>query len=1122
MTNVAQRDWIRTRFLVWVTLCLFSATGTVSSQEWKTGQGFRQIKLAPQTTGRSGFTQLSNHVLGLMFTNRLSVAKMLDNNNLLNGAGVASGDFDGDGLPDLFFSSLEGRSELYRNLGGWRFTNVTVAAGVTTTNLAATGAMFVDWNGDAKLDLIVMSCGGSNACFLNLGGGRFTNVAPQVGLSWRLGSTGMAAGDLNGDGWLDLYVANYGENTIRSGISLATRTVNGKEVVTGRWANRVKIIAGKLIEFGEPDSVALNTGRGEFSIESWKAGLFLGTDGKPLSVVPWDMGLSVAIRDLNGDGRPDIYVCNDFQTPDRIWLNDGQGHFAPMSEKALRALSHFSMSIDVADVNRDGFMDILVADMKRRSHASEMQQSEPATETTIPGEWETRPQIRQNTLFLNRGDGTYAEIAEFAGLAATDWTWCVAFLDIDLDGYEDVLVANGHGFDTENKDVSNQLKAKGTQTSSLSRTNLLAYPPLLTPNLAFKNGGNLKFTERGKEWGFNSTQVSHGMSFADFDGDGDLDVVVSCLNAPPLIYRNETDAPRIAVRLKGMAPNVAGIGARLTFTIGSRAQTQEMAVGGRYLSSDAAERVFSAAPIWSHAGDSLGRLEVRWPSGKVSLIDKIEPNTRYEVDEAGSVANPVSIKSPPSSLFTDVSTSVNLTVEDAVFDDFSRQPLLPRKLSTRGPPLLWLGKPDGKGGELWVGGGQVGKIRRLTTDGVAWHAHEIVSVETETTAFATVVWEGKPHVLVGASGYRLPDPTGVNLTLFQRDGGLPGPVLAISATNLSCLVSGDFGVFVGEGSVPGAYPKSLGSRLIFRPSDSKPSALAIGEVVNGGVAADIDGDGKQDLVLATEWGPVRVYLNRQGQLQEATDSYGLSEFKGWWNTVISGDFDGDGRTDLMASNWGSNTRWQSRRTQTLRLYAGDFDSDGTTECLEAFFDPETQQFVPEHGLGFLSQFWPQIAQRFPTFRSLATVGIDQVLGSDLNKALRTEANWLETTLFLNRGDRFEARMLPMEAQFAPVFGMAAADFDGDGNLDVALAQNFSGVRGMEPKMQGGRGLVLLGDGRGGFVAQTSEQSGLRVDGDGRACIAADFDGDGRPDLAMSQWNGEVKIFKNTGGRSAKK
>ena len=224
----------------------------------------------------------------------------------------------------------------------------------------------------------------------------------------------------------------------------------------------------------------------------------------------------------------------------------------------------------------------------------------------------------------------------------------------------------------------------------------------------------------------------------------------------------------------------------------------------------------------------------------------------------------------------------------------------------------------------------------------------------------------------------------------------------------------------------------------------------------------------------------------------------------------------------MASNWGSNTRWQSRRTQTLRLYAGDFDSDGTTECLEAFFDPETQQFVPEPGLGFLSQFWPQIAQRFPTFRSLATVGIDQVLGSDLNKALRTEANWLETTLFLNRGDRFEARILPMEAQFAPVFGMAAADFDGDGNLDVALAQNFSGVRGMEPKMQGGRGLVLLGDGRGGFVAQTSEQSGLRVDGDGRACIAADFDGDGRPDLAMSQWNGEVKIFKNTGGRSAKK
>ncbi len=1103
-------------------LCVFSAVHAMGAVEWKNGSGYRESKLAPLTSGRTGFTQLSNQVLGVTFSNRLPVKNMLDNNNLLNGAGVASGDFDGDGLSDLFFSSLEGRSELYRNLGGWRFENVTAAAGVVTTNLAATGAMFVDWNGDARLDLMVMSCGGPNACFLNLGGGRFTNVVSQAGLAWRLGSTSMAAGDLNGDGWLDLYVANYGENTIRSGISLATRTVNGQEVVTGRWANRVKIIGGKLIEFGEPDSVMLNTGRGGFTSQPWKGGVFLGKDGKSLDAIPWDMGLSVALRDLNGDGRPDLYVCNDFQTPDRIWLNDGQGHFVPMPENAMRALSHFSMSVDVADINRDGLMDVLVADMKRRSHRSEMRQSEPASEMAIPGEWETRTQIRQNTLFLNRGDGTYAEIAELAGLAATDWTWCVSFLDVDLDGYEDLLVANGHGFDTEDKDTSNSLKASGARPSSGSRTNLLAYPPLMTSNLVFKNGGRLDFSEMGMKWGFDSKQVSHGMSFADLEGDGDLDVVVSCLNAPPLIYRNESDAPRIAVRLKGLPPNVDGIGARIMLTIGSKAQIQEMAGGGRYLSSDSPERVFSAAPTWMRVGDPLGRLEVRWPNGKVSIIEKVEPNTRYEVDEAGSrTANVVAKPSPPP-IFTEMSTSLRLVVEDVLFDDFARQPLLPRRLSTSNPPLLWLPNTGRKGGELWVGGGQGGKINRLVTDGLVWSIAEVTKVETETTAIAEVIWDGSPHVLVGSSGYRIPDLVGVNLSMFQREGTRPVPFSNFAATNLTCLVSGDFGLFIGEGSVPGAYPKALSSRLISPLSNSKPTPVAISEVVNGGVAADIDGDGKQDLVLATEWGPVRVFLNREGQLKDATESYGLGGYKGWWNAVIANDFNGDGKFDLVASNWGSNTRWQSRRAKSLRLYAGDFDSDGVTECVEAFFDPEMQSFVPEHGLGVLQQSWPQIGQQFPTYQSLAQAGIDQILGSHMTTALMVEANWLETTLFINRGDHFEPRILPLEAQFAPVFGMDSADFDGDGNLDLALAQNHSGARTTAPKMQAGRGLILLGDGKGGFNPRSSDQSGVKVDGDGRACVAADFDGDGRPDLAMSQWNGEVKLFKNTGGLLQKK
>ena len=409
---------------------------------WQPGAGFRSAAVSVPQPGRTGFTLLTNAPLGLHFTNLLSFERSAANQNLLNGAGLATGDYDGDGFWDVYFCNLEGRNALYRNLGHWKFADVTDPAGVACAGRASTGATFADVNGDGWLDLIVTANGGPNVVFINDGKGRFSEVPLPPGIVTRTGSTSIALADTDGDGDLDLYIANYGENSIlRTGGTVSTRRVGDKEEVVGRYRNRIKISDGKMFEYGEPDVLYLNDGQGHFSPVSWTDGCFLDEDGKPLTEPPWDEGLSVQFHDLNGDGAPDIYVCNDFQMPDRIWINDGQGHFRAIARLALRQTCNFAMNGDFADINRDGLDDMLVADMLSRYHDLRMRQMDGAMRVPrLPGFIDDRPQVRRSMLHLNRGDGTYAEIANYAGVDASDWTWTLVFLDVDLDGYEDVVM----------------------------------------------------------------------------------------------------------------------------------------------------------------------------------------------------------------------------------------------------------------------------------------------------------------------------------------------------------------------------------------------------------------------------------------------------------------------------------------------------------------------------------------------------------------------------------------------------------------------------------------------------------------------------------------------------------
>lgn len=649
--SVSVPEWERSaalwrKLMAGLFLVIGSLAISASPFQWTTNGIYRSAALPALEEHPAGFTLLRGEETGITFSNLLSQAKYTTNQIYLNGSGVAAGDVDGDGWCDLYFCGLDNSNVLYRNLGNWKFADVTDSAGVAMKAFNSTGAAFADLDGDGDLDLVVNTVGQGTHLFLNEGHGHF---AEGPTLNESRGGMSLALADAKGDGALDLYICNYRPSTLRDqpNTNFRINMVNGQPVVAlvngepttspaleGRFTLGP---TGNVAEHGEPDVFYHNDGHGNFSPVPFTSGAFRDEDGKPLTAPPYDWGLSVAFRDLNGDGAPDLYVCNDFDSVDRIWINNGNGTFHALPRMALRNTSKFSMGIDVADINRDGYDDIFVLDMLSRNPVTRLTRADKSMEPTPIGVTDNRPQFTRNTLQLNSGDGTYREIAYLAGLAATEWAWTPIFLDVDLDGYEDLLVTTGHARD--DMDIDNGLRIERTRRAQkMAVSDELALrkssPALPSRKVAFRNRGDLHFEDAAAKWGFNQVGVSHGMCLADLDNDGDMDVVVNNLNQGAGIYRNDGSAARVAVRLKGAGANSRGIGAKIEVSDGRVArQSQEMICGGRYLSSDDAMRVFTAGTN----GNEM-RIEIRWRSGKQTRVEGVRANRIYEISESGFAA----------------------------------------------------------------------------------------------------------------------------------------------------------------------------------------------------------------------------------------------------------------------------------------------------------------------------------------------------------------------------------------------------------------------------------------------------------------------------------------------------
>ena len=1001
----------------------------VQPSEWTEGPGYRYRELAVRGDG-AGFRTVVDS--GLDFVNTLTDEGIVQNRHRMNGSGVAVGDVDGDGRPDVFFAAMESQPSLYLNLGGWKFENATAAAGLTDVPNYSTGAVFADVDGDADLDLFVTALTAPNQLWLNDGRGVF--ALTDAGLGSNRGSMSAAFADTDGDGDLDLYVANYKRIAARDSLSPerllfdALTGPDGQVIPEMKDHFRIEERDGRplRLELGEEDQYYLNRGDGTF-------------EPAPIPGVGRDWGLGVRMQDISGDGVPDLYVANDFESPDYFLLGDGSGGWLPTAPGVGHS-PNSSMSVAVADVDHNGALDIFVPDMR----SPDPMRSRFQAGTAAPADPGGTPQYMQNALYLGgrdphtNGSLTYADAAWAWGVAATEWSWSGLFLDVDLDGWDDLLVSTGHSFDVQDVDAQAREREAIRRVRSVDgfRRLILDYPTLGLPNGAYRNVGGTRFEAVQAGWGIGSeADITHGMALGDFDGDGDLDLVTNRLNEPAGLFENTSGEPRIAIRLAPV--DVAAPGRTIRVSVG--ATSKEAIVGGQYLSSSEPLLIF-AAPGDNLRVDRLGR-----DGRRGTFVAK--SNRLYELSEIQATTVTPDLEGPTTPRPDVLAGPGGMAAAN------ERHPLIPRPLGS-GRPLA-TGDLNGDGqDELVVGG--------TFTEPATVHGHDYVLPLTPVAWSDAGIAGGRVIATVtGAAG-------SVRLQVLEAGRVLQDTVLDQSQAAILAVadVDGDGmpDAFVGARGVAGRYPETESSTLLFGSSEGLiPGASIEAGMVTGAYFGDADGDGDPDLAVATDWGTIRLFINTDGTLTEQTEVWGLSEASGLWQGIAWGDVDGDGRQDLVATNWGWNSRYgrigaPDNAGQELRLYYDDHDGDGRPDPVEAEYRPDLQAWSPIADFNTMRSALPMLARRVSTWHAYAEASIQKLFGP---RTAVHEVTTLATTVFFNRGDGFEPVTLPEVAQRSPGQGVAVVDLDGDGRVEIVLAQNVYDFNlAGTARQDAGTGLVL--------------------------------------------------------------
>jgi len=1045
------------------------------------------------------FSLLASDKTGIDFVNKVVNQKnfnIFKYRNFYNGGGVAIGDINNDGLSDIYLTGNMVPNKLYLNKGGLKFEDITEAAGVQGNKPWSTGVNMVDINNDGLLDLYVSNAGNmegnnhDNDLYINNGDLTFTEKAAEYNLAKTGFSTHATFFDYDKDGDLDAYILNN-SNVPVSSLGYAEQ----REVRAQDWAGVPDIFKGV-------GDMLLRNDNGKFVDVSEEAGIYGSLIG---------FGLGVMVSDINGDLYPDIYVSNDFYERDYLYINQKDGTFKEEIEQWTSHLSLSAMGIDMADINNDGFADIFITDMlpEGDQRVKSVMEFEGYNVFKLKQSKDFYQQYIQNTLQLNNGNNSFSEVAYYSGVAKTDWSWAGLLFDMDNDGLKDIYITNGINHDLTDLDFvdffANEIIQKMALTGEKqSIDSIIAKMPIAPqPNYAYRNKGDITFSNETKNWGMEIPSMSNGAAYGDLDNDGDLDIVVNNVNMEAFLYENHSDKKSennyLKLKFEGSSANKFAIGATVKLFFDHQVIVQELMPSRGFQSS-----VDYIMTIGLGKNTTIDSMQVIWPDDRSQKFNTIKTNQFLTLKNSEAKEIFVPYKKPiVNPLLKELGNSKLLVHKENNYNDFDYEGLISKMLSQEGPALT-VADVNGDGNEdVFIGGGanqagvlylHDGKGKLTATQQKAFEKDS--ALEDTAAAFLDVDGDGNRDLMVGNGGNQVGDEKLYRTRLYINNGRgvfeASNQVLPSTFKNIAVIApedfdnDGDMDVFIGSRSVVGNY--GLDPDHIFLENNGDGTFADATErlaydtkqagMVTDAIWIDINGDGKKDLITVADWGKPIIYKNSGKRLSKINTA--LDSLSGWWNTVKAEDLDNDGDYDLILGNQGSNVPYTCSKTNPMKLWVNDFDNNGTIEQIT------TRNFegkdYPIHQKKELTTQMVALKKQNLKSSEYAKRTIDELFSNDtFNNSIVKEGTVQESIIAINEGGgKFTIKILPGRVQLSCVCGITCADINNDGYLDLIMGGNNFEFKPQYSRLDANFGSILLGNDKLDFEWQDYDDSGFFI------------------------------------------